>query len=229
VEISLGSLAADLNDDIDNISSTYAQKFYDEFDGSLLYAKNYGFDNFDESKNSAHINRQHLYILSDESIKDSDNIKENELLVFISDDETVKVITFNDMRFKIQGNPEYENTVFISTSPNRWWDEPFDCSLLVNQLGKDVCFLACEQSNYDHFVSKTGITLPLVIPSNFTELVSAIQGCKLFVGTLSAPLAIADALHKKRIALQQHDYDSYLAANTNPSFVTYKNSVSNLI
>ena len=131
--------------------------------------------------------------------------------------------------FKIQGNPEYENTVFISTSPNRWWDEPFDCSMLVSSLGPDVRFLASEQSNYDHFVSKTGITLPLVIASNFTELVSAIQGCKLFIGTLSAPLAIADALHKKRIALQQHDYDSYLAGKTNPSFVTYKNSLSNLI
>ena len=131
--------------------------------------------------------------------------------------------------FKIQGNSEYENTVFISTSPNRWWEEPFDCAMFVNQLGSDVRFLASEQSNYDYFVSKTGITLPLVIPSNFTELVSAIQGCKLFVGTLSAPLAIADALHKKRIALQQHDYDSYLAGRTNPSFVTYKNSLSNLI
>jgi hypothetical protein len=131
--------------------------------------------------------------------------------------------------FKIQGNPEYTNTVFISTSPNRWWKEPFDCSMLVNQLGSDVRFLASEKSNYDHFVSKTGITLPLVNPSNFTELVSAIQGCKLFVGTLSAPLAIADALHKKRISLQDDDYDGQIASKTNPSFLTYKDSLSNLI
>jgi len=131
--------------------------------------------------------------------------------------------------FKIQGNSEYENTVFISTSPNRWWEEPFDCSMLVTSLGPDVRFLASEQSNYDHFVSKTGITLPLVIASNFTELVSAIQGCKIFIGTLSAPLAVADALHKKRIALQQHDNDSRLASNTNSSFVTCKDSLTNLI
>jgi hypothetical protein len=131
--------------------------------------------------------------------------------------------------FKIEGNPEYENTVFISTSPNRWWDEPFDCVTLVNNLGKDVRFLASEKPNYDHFVSKTGITLPLVIASNFTELVSAIQGCKLFVGTLSSPLAVADALHKKRIALQQEDVDSFLAGRTNPSFVTYKNDLYNLV
>ena len=131
--------------------------------------------------------------------------------------------------FKIEGNPEYVNTVFISTSPNRWWSEPFDCSMLVNELGKDVRFLASEKSNYDHFVSKTGIELPLVIASSFTELVSAIQGCKLFLGTLSAPLAVADALHKKRVALQQNDLDGSIASKTNPSFVTYKDSLSNLI
>jgi len=131
--------------------------------------------------------------------------------------------------FKIEGNSEYTNTVFISTSPNRWWKEPFDCSMLVNQLGADVRFLASEKSNYDHFVSKTGIVLPFVNPSNFTELVSAIQGCKLFVGTLSAILAVADALHKKRIALQDDDDDGRLAAKTNPSFLTYKDSLSNLI
>jgi ADP-heptose:LPS heptosyltransferase len=101
--------------------------------------------------------------------------------------------------------------------------------MLVNSLGSDVRFLASEKSNYDHFVSKTGITLPLVNPSNFTEMVTAIQGCKLFVGTLSAPLAIADALHKKRIALQQSDNDSRLASNTNSSFVTCKHSLTNLI
>jgi hypothetical protein len=131
--------------------------------------------------------------------------------------------------FKIQGNTEYENTVFISTSPNRWWEEPFDCSMLVSSLGPDVRFLASEKSNYDHFVSKTGIELPLVNPSNFTEMVSAIQGCKLFIGTLSAPLAIADALHKKRIALQQDDNDGRIASNTNSSFVTCKDSLTNLI
>jgi hypothetical protein len=132
--------------------------------------------------------------------------------------------------FKIQENPEYTNTVFISTTPTRWWKEPFDLSKLVNSLGEDVRFLASEKSNYDDFVLNSGIHLPLVIASNFTELVCAIQSCKLFVGTLSAPLSIADALHKKRIALQQiSDIDFHIAANTNPSLLTYKDSLSNLI
>lgn len=57
-------------------------------------------------------------------------------------------------------------------------------------------------------------------------MVEAIQGCALFVSTLSTPLAIADALHKKRLALiEPNTKDGYVAANTNPSFIT---SISNL-
>ena len=57
-------------------------------------------------------------------------------------------------------------------------------------------------------------------------MVEAIQGCALFVSTLSTPLAIADALHKKRLALIQPNTNcGYTAANTNPSFIT---PISNL-
>jgi len=118
--------------------------------------------------------------------------------------------------------------VFISTSPNRWWTEPFDHEKLINTLGPDVRFLASDRSNYDHFVATTGLHLPLVLTPSFTDLVNAIQGCALFVSTLSAPLSIADALHKKRIALQLEDYDGYIAAKTNPSFITYRTNLDTL-
>jgi hypothetical protein len=131
--------------------------------------------------------------------------------------------------FTIEGNSAYANTVFISTSPNRWWSQPFDHKKLVSRLGPDVRFLAFEKSNYDHFVSKTGITLPLVIAKSFTEIVSIIQGCKMFVSTLSSPLSVADALHKKRIALQlEDDLDAMMASKTNPSFVTYRSNLDSI-
>jgi hypothetical protein len=131
--------------------------------------------------------------------------------------------------FTIEGNPDYANTVFISTSPNRWWSEPFDHQKLVKKLGPDVRFLAFERSNYDHFVANTGITIPLVMARSFTELVSIIQGCKMFVSTLSSPLSVADALHKKRIALHlEGNPDSLIASNTNPSFITYKSDIDTI-
>lgn len=38
----------------------------------LLFAKNYNFDIFDYNKNFRHTNKQHLYIISDEKIKEGD-------------------------------------------------------------------------------------------------------------------------------------------------------------
>jgi hypothetical protein len=125
--------------------------------------------------------------------------------------------------FRTQGISKYKNTVFISTSPTRWMKE-FNYIKLIIILGPDVRFLATEKSNYDHFVISTGIEIPLVLASSFTEMVDAIQGCALFVSTLSAPLAIADALHKKRLALQS--WSNYIEAGTNPSFITPKSNLN---
>jgi hypothetical protein len=125
-----------------------------------------------------------------------------------------------------QGMTEYKNTVFISTSSMRLVEQ-FNYIHLINILGPDVRFLTSEKTNYDHFVASTGIKIPLVLTPSFTEMVDAIQGCALFVSTLSAPLAIADALHKKRLALLDHcTQDGYLAASTNPSFVTTKSNLN---
>jgi hypothetical protein len=41
-------------------------------DGKLLYSKNFGFNEFNETKNFRHINNQNIYITSDEEITDYD-------------------------------------------------------------------------------------------------------------------------------------------------------------
>ena len=128
--------------------------------------------------------------------------------------------------FCTQGMSKYKNTVFISTSSMRCLPKTFNYTKLIMILGPDIRFLTSEKSNYDHFVSLTDIEIPLVLAPSFTEMVEAIQGCALFVSTLSTPLAIADALHKKRLALiEPNTKDGYVAANTNPSFIT---PISNL-
>jgi len=122
---------------------------------------------------------------------------------------------------------QYSNTVFISTTPRRWWDEPFDMVKLISKLGPDVRFLASEISNYEHFCEQTGIKPPVVIVSSFTEVVQVIASCKLLVGTLSAHVSIADALHKKRISLQT-GADHEIASRTNPSFLTPQSNLDTL-
>jgi hypothetical protein len=43
-------------------------------DGKLLYSKNFGFNEFNETKNFRHINNQNIYITSDEEIKEGDYV-----------------------------------------------------------------------------------------------------------------------------------------------------------
>jgi hypothetical protein len=128
--------------------------------------------------------------------------------------------------FCTQGMTKYKNTVFISTSSMRFLEQ-FNYTKLIIIFGPDIRFLTSEKSNYDHFVASTGIEIPLVLAPSFTEMVEAIQGCALFVSTPSAPLAIADALHKKRLALLDPcTPDGYIAASTNPSFITPKSNLN---
>jgi hypothetical protein len=130
--------------------------------------------------------------------------------------------------FHSKGNPEYANTVFISTSHLRWWEAPFDHAKLIERLGPDVRFLAFQHSMYYDFVARTGLHIPLVLAPTFSEIVDAIAGCKLFVGTLSSPLSVADALHKRRFALQKEDSDALIALRTNPSFITYTTNLDTI-
>ena len=81
-------------------------------------------------------------------------------------------------------------------------------------------FLQNSVDDYRHFCQQSGVEVPALPVSTFAELVSAIQSCKLFVGTLSMPLAVADALHKTRIALTQEGTpDESIAIRTNSSYI----------
>ena len=47
-------------------------------DGKLFYSKNFGFNEFNETKNFRHINKQNIYITSNEEIKNGDSIFETD-------------------------------------------------------------------------------------------------------------------------------------------------------
>ncbi len=94
------------------------------------------------------------------------------------------------------------NVTLVCTTPSRFpsgirWDE------FIKTLPGNVMFLRITQEDYEHFRSTTGVDLPCLPAISFTEAVVAIHSCLKFVGTLSMPLTIADALKKDRIALTQ--------------------------
>jgi hypothetical protein len=93
----------------------------------------------------------------------------------------------------------YGNKVFINTTNYRWPD--IDFNLIYNKYGNDLVFLNTDfdLQQYSFFVNKTGLNIPYISVSKFSEMCCAIASCKLFIGGLSAPLTIAHAIHKDRI------------------------------
>ena len=111
------------------------------------------------------------------------------------------------------------NVVLVNTSPTRWTDE-VNWNTLFAKLGGTPMFLNTNPSDYQHFCQRTGLRLPCVDGSSFTDIVTAIQSCRIFVGTLSMPLAVADALKHERIAITKRGSpDESVAIRTDSRYV----------
>jgi ADP-heptose:LPS heptosyltransferase len=88
-------------------------------------------------------------------------------------------------------NEQYKNTIFINTV-DYCFCESLDFQKIKNE---NICFVGFEPKQYEYFVDKTGIFLPFLQVANFMQLAVILNSCKLFIGSLSAPLALAHACH----------------------------------
>lgn len=61
----------------------------------LIFAKNYDFDLFDHNKNFRHINKQHLYIISDDEIKKGDWVYDNYRKAILQAIDNANTVFFN--------------------------------------------------------------------------------------------------------------------------------------
>jgi hypothetical protein len=97
-------------------------------------------------------------------------------------------------------NPLWSNKIVINTTTYRF---PVSGNFF-NNLNKDLeyVFLSSDISQYEYFKKyiKNNIVIPFCKFKTFDELVTIINSCKLFIGGFSAPLSIANALHKDRIS-----------------------------
>lgn len=116
--------------------------------------------------------------------------------------------------------PEFENTIVVSTTPTpKRFNTSINWKEFLGSFSLPIVFLENAGTNgYDHFCETTGVTLPMYTANNFTDLVNVIYSCKKFIGTLSMPLAVADAMKKDRIAVVvPESLDAHIARKTNPS------------
>ena len=109
---------------------------------------------------------------------------------------------------KVPHNPLFENTVCIHSSEIRE-NTKFDMNAMLKGNPNDkFIFISGVDAEYEKFVlrSKT-VEIPFVKLTSFNDMCSAIYNCKLFIGNLSMPLAIADSMFKKRICLLSGSID----------------------
>jgi hypothetical protein len=93
---------------------------------------------------------------------------------------------------------KWKNKVVINTN-NRRFANTIDFYRLKTMYHDDLIFIASKKSEHEHFEKTANISIEYHEFKSFLELTTIISSCKLFVGCLSAPLAIAHALHKPRI------------------------------
>ena len=117
-------------------------------------------------------------------------------------------------------NLQYKDITFLCVGGRR-----YNSTLNYDNMYKKIenlVFLATNQDIYDDFVSKTGVYMPFLICPTFTDLASVIFACKGIIGSLSMPLALADAMWKSRIAITCGvDYDNNIAMLTDKRFILY--------
>lgn len=95
-------------------------------------------------------------------------------------------------------NEKWNDIILINTTDYRWCYN-IDFKILNNMFLDKLVFIGSEKKQYDYFKFNTGLNIRFYKFINFDDLCIAIKSCKLFVGSLSAPLTIAHAFHKNRI------------------------------
>ena len=93
---------------------------------------------------------------------------------------------------------KWSDTIFINTTDYRW-PEQLDFQSIYSKYNDKLVFISADSKQYEHFITKTGLTIPYIQINTFTELCTMISSCKLFIAALSAPLSVAHAIQCDRI------------------------------
>ena len=95
---------------------------------------------------------------------------------------------------------KWTDKVVINTTEHRFTSH-IDYREIMAKYGAGNCiYVSFNSAEYDGFKARTGLTeITRYTPGSLMELAIIINSCKLFIGSLSAPLSIAHAMYKPRI------------------------------
>lgn len=100
----------------------------------------------------------------------------------------------------VENDKKWNNKVIVNMTQYRYNDS-FDFTNIQNDYNGNIIFMANNYDDYLFFKSKHNINIDYYKPLSFKDMCIVINSCKLFIGGLSAPLVIANALFKKTIIL----------------------------
>jgi hypothetical protein len=113
---------------------------------------------------------------------------------------------------EVDNDPKWSNKVLINTTNYRW-PVSLNFNLLYDKYKEDLIYISDDMQQYDFFCETTKLNIEYYNITNFEELCCAISSCKLFVGSLSAPLAIAHSVNVNRICGLRGGLDDSLNLN----------------
>ncbi len=91
----------------------------------------------------------------------------------------------------------YSDKVIINTTNYRF--PSIDFQNLYREYSKLLIFISPDEKQYSYFKNTTGLEIEYYKPVNFEDMCTIINSCKLFIGSYSAPYAIAVSLDVPRI------------------------------
>lgn len=95
----------------------------------------------------------------------------------------------------IPTDEKWDRYVVVNTTEQRFPDN-LDWGRLIDEHGKDNLLYVCfDKKQHEHFQHQTSIEIRCHELKSLHELFVILHSCKLFVGSLSAPLSVALSMH----------------------------------
>jgi hypothetical protein len=198
--------------------SVICEKFYETGKKGVLYLSNYG-DKFRNSLESTFqdtysviISQPYIFSYSIYQTEKFDfNLTKWRENKFIYDDSMDTPNNWYDVykytygiewgkhKWLVLNNDEtWKNRIVINTTSYRWPNN-IDFQKLYERYGEDLLFISASPNEYEYFIEKTGLQIEYKQTETFHDLCTIISSCKLFIGSLSAPMAVAHATHSDRV------------------------------
>lgn len=98
---------------------------------------------------------------------------------------------------------KWVNKILINVTPYRFLtNQAINLlkTILINNIN-DVVFISNEKEYYDYFSQKLNINIEYYTPTDFDDVVTIVNSCKMAYLGLSSMQVIANALHKKHIII----------------------------